>query len=91
MAKPPKANRYQALIESIFFDNYKTGLTEFEFARTDIEAKAQQLDIVLPRNLGDIAGYAPRPIQVLVQGKPSMSTKVRSSCDALPNNTPPPV
>lgn len=54
MAKPPKANRYQALIESIFFDNYKTGLTEFEFARTDIEAKAQQLDIVLPRNLGDI-------------------------------------
>lgn len=54
MAKPPKANRYQTLIESIFFDHHEAGLTEFEFARTDIEAKAQQLGIVLPRNLGDI-------------------------------------
>ena len=54
MAKAPKANRNQALIESIFFDHFADGVTEFEFARTDIEAKAQQLEIILPSNLGDV-------------------------------------
>ena len=54
MAKSPKSNRYQVLIESIFFDHFGDGVTEFEFARPDIETKAQQLGIVLPRNLGDV-------------------------------------
>ena len=54
MAKAATSNRYHALIESIFFDHYAVGTTQFEFARTDLEAKAQQLDIVLPRNLGDV-------------------------------------
>ncbi len=54
MAKTPKSNRYQALIEHIFFDHYADGVTEFEFTRPDIETKAQKLEIELPRNLGDI-------------------------------------
>ena len=54
MAKPVKKNRYNALIEAIFFDHYQFGLTEFEFARPEIKSTADQLGIVLPDNLGDI-------------------------------------
>lgn len=48
------ANRYLRLIEGIFFDRYVDGMTEFEFARGDIEAKASELDVALPKNLGDV-------------------------------------
>jgi hypothetical protein len=54
MAKAPSVNRYSALIESIFFDHHAQGVTEFEFERADLEAKALELNIVLPRNLGDV-------------------------------------
>ncbi|MBC9209822.1 endonuclease [Roseomonas aerophila] len=55
MAKPEKArNRYLVLIEHIFFDHWKEGETQFEFARDEIEAVASQLAIKLPKNLGDI-------------------------------------
>jgi hypothetical protein len=54
MAKIEKSNRYQLLIESIFFDHYNSGVTEFLFARQDIETKADNLNIKLPRNLGDV-------------------------------------
>ena len=47
-------NRYLALIEHIFFDHYSEGVTEFEFERGDLETKAAELGIVLPRNLGDV-------------------------------------
>ena len=57
MAKGITTNRYLALIESIFFDHFKQDVTSFEFARTDIIAKAKQLDIVLPSNLGDVVYY----------------------------------
>jgi hypothetical protein len=46
-------NRYQALIEKIFFDRYLEGLTEFEFIRSDIPAAAQSLGIEEPKNIGD--------------------------------------
>ncbi len=52
MAKTP--NRYVALIEKIFLDRYQAGTTEIDFARTDIEGAAEELDITLPKNLGDI-------------------------------------
>ena len=52
MAKSP--NRYGALIEKIFFDRYSEGVTELEFARTDIEDAAEVLGIKLPKNLGDV-------------------------------------
>jgi hypothetical protein len=47
-------NRYRALIEAIFFHHWKEGLTEFEFVRNELETKASQLSIQLPKNLGDL-------------------------------------
>lgn len=47
-------NRYRVLIERIFFDHWTEGTTEFEFARTEIEAHAAEQSIVLPKNLGDL-------------------------------------
>jgi hypothetical protein len=53
--KPPaQINRYQAIIEKIFFDGYAEGKTEIPFLRTDIETAATDLDIKLPKNLGDV-------------------------------------
>ncbi|MEL6915882.1 MAG: endonuclease [Pseudomonadota bacterium] len=52
MVKTP--NRYGALIEKIFLDRYQDGATEVEFARTDIEDAAEELDVKLPKNLGDV-------------------------------------
>lgn len=49
-----KANRYKALIESIFFDHWKSSIAEFEFARVEIKQKADELGIVLPDNIGDV-------------------------------------
>lgn len=56
MPKPKgeETNRYLALIESIFFDHWTKGTKEFEFERTDIERKAAELKIQLPKNLGDL-------------------------------------
>jgi len=47
-------NRYLALIEGIFFDGFSEGADSFEFDRAAIERKAQELEIVLPKNLGDV-------------------------------------
>lgn len=47
-------NRYKALIEQVFFHHWKKGLKEFEFARDEIKAKASELGIALPDNVGDI-------------------------------------
>src|SRR3990167_3916286 len=59
MPEPRAQNRYQALIEGIFFDHWQKGTTSFEFARPEIEAKAAALNIELPRNVGDVV-YAIR-------------------------------
>jgi hypothetical protein len=40
MANSSGSNSYQTLIEGVFFDSYKQGLTQFEFAREDLEHKA---------------------------------------------------
>jgi hypothetical protein len=47
-------NRYQLLIEGVFFDGYRTNSEQFEWAREDLEKKAAQLKIKLPKNLGDV-------------------------------------
>lgn len=47
-------NRYAKLIEDIFFKRYKKGDTKVEFIREDIENTAAQLNIKLPKNLGDV-------------------------------------
>lgn len=58
MAKSPKkgkdTNRYTALIEKIFFDHWRKGITEFVFQRTEIKSAATALGIELPDNLGDV-------------------------------------
>ncbi len=51
---PAQTNRYQAIIEKIFFDRYKEGATVVEFERTDLEKAAAELGIDLPKNLGDV-------------------------------------
>lgn len=47
-------NRYTDIIERIFRAHYRKGAREFEFERTEIEGVAQQLGVVLPKNLGDL-------------------------------------
>ncbi len=53
MAKK-NSNRYQALIEKIFFDHYTEGSAAFDFTRQEIKDAAVDLGIVLPDNLGDV-------------------------------------
>jgi len=50
--KPP--NRYQALIESIFLQYYRKGLTVVAFTREELVSMAIHLKIALPSNLGDV-------------------------------------
>ncbi|GAB4360996.1 MAG: hypothetical protein Kow00114_15160 [Kiloniellaceae bacterium] len=48
------SNRYQALIEKIFFDHYEDGATALDFTRQEIKDAASDLEIALPDNLGDV-------------------------------------
>lgn len=50
----PSQNRYSALIEAIFFRHFREGLHEFDFQRTEIISVAGELEIDLPKNLGDL-------------------------------------
>lgn len=52
-SKPP-ANRYSALIEHIFQDRYKSGMTEVRFRREGLTEAAKALRIKRPKNLGDV-------------------------------------
>ena len=55
MAKPaPISNRYKALIERIFRDHYRKGLSRVEFERDEIIAMAREMNIEVPKNLGDV-------------------------------------
>lgn len=51
---PQKLNRYQQIIERIFFWYYREGNHEVIFEREDMVRAAQELLINLPKNLGDI-------------------------------------
>jgi hypothetical protein len=53
--KAPKARtRYEQIIEKIFVEGYKDGMTEIPFERTNLTRAAEELGIALPSNLGDI-------------------------------------
>lgn len=54
MPRATSSSRYQSLIENIFFDHYRDGIEQFEFDRDDIIEKARELEMRLPRNLGDV-------------------------------------
>lgn len=47
-------NRYTRILEAIFAKHYKKGTTEIEFERSEISEVAEQLGIILPKNLGDV-------------------------------------
>lgn len=50
----PGANRYSQIIERIFTARYHEGDTQVCFEREDIEHTAAELEIRLPKNLGDL-------------------------------------
>jgi len=47
-------NRYERIIERIFLSRYTKGAREILFEREDIERVADELQIKLPKNLGDV-------------------------------------
>lgn len=53
MAKPTQ-NQYSQIIERIFQDHYELGAHVVAFERDEIERVARELDITLPKNLGDL-------------------------------------
>lgn len=52
MARRP--NRYQALIEKVFFDHWAEGKAAFDFTRQEFKDAAVSLGISVPDNLGDV-------------------------------------
>jgi hypothetical protein len=55
MSKTPKKTAaYAAIIEKIFFDHFKKGLSDFEFERDEIGNAATELGVKFPKNLGDV-------------------------------------
>lgn len=52
--KPGARNRYQLLIEKVFFDHYTKGDTEVVFEREELVSAAAKLGVTLPSNLGDV-------------------------------------
>lgn len=49
-----RQNRYDAIIERIFREHYHARQTTFEFTREEFETTANELGIVLPKNIGDV-------------------------------------
>lgn len=47
-------NRYAVIIEKIFHDRYDADATSLPFVRQDIKDAADELEIVLPDNVGDV-------------------------------------
>jgi DNA modification methylase len=54
MARKDDQNRYDQLVERVFFKNYAEGAREVRFEREEFVATAEELGIKLPKNLGDI-------------------------------------
>lgn len=46
--------KYDKIIAGVFFDRYEAGVTSIRFARSELDVKAHQLGIAVPKNLGDI-------------------------------------
>ncbi|TAG26638.1 MAG: endonuclease [Burkholderiales bacterium] len=47
-------NRYSALIEAVFKKHFRKGILEFKFERDEIVSIASDLEIALPKNVGDV-------------------------------------
>jgi len=49
-----KANRYQAILVRIFSNHHQADVNTFDFERQEIEQVADEMEIVLPKNIGDV-------------------------------------
>lgn len=65
---------YSQIIEHIFFKHYSEGDSQFDFKRPEIAEAARELDLPVPKNLGDVV-YSfrhrkelPEPIQAKAPG-----------------------
>jgi hypothetical protein len=47
-------NRYTQILEAIFAKHYHKGVKEIDFERTEFKQVADELEINLPKNLGDV-------------------------------------
>lgn len=77
------ANRYTRIIEAIFMKYYQDGMEKVPFSRVDIETAAEQLDIELPKNIGDVI-YSFRyraalPDSIVNKARPEMHWVIKSS------------
>lgn len=45
---------YERIIERVFLDRYRPGVTEVEFVRQDLVDAAESLSVGVPKNLGDV-------------------------------------
>lgn len=52
--KSKPENRYSQIIEKVFDQHYKEGDEEVKFTRSEFESIAKELNINLPKNLGDV-------------------------------------
>ena len=46
--------RYQKIIEALFFNHYREGSVGFIFSREEIAKAAEQMKVEVPKNLGDV-------------------------------------
>ena len=51
---PKKPNRYQSIIERVFCQHYRSGMREVAFDRDELVGAAAELNMQLPKNVGDI-------------------------------------
>lgn len=75
-------NRYSRIIQEIFRAKYRDGQNEVDFVREDIVTFAQELNIELPRNLGDLI-YSFRyrtdlPVEILSKAPDGKTWIIRS-------------
>ena len=48
------SNRYQAIVELVFSNHHKPGVMVFEFTRDEFVEAAASMNLVLPKNIGDV-------------------------------------
>lgn len=52
--KGATSNRYQAIVELVFSKHHKPGVMAFEFTRDEFVEAAAAMQLVLPKNIGDV-------------------------------------
>ena len=50
----PETNNYRAILTKVFSDKYEPGSRDIPFKRGELESAAEDLEIDVPKNLGDI-------------------------------------